>query len=80
MLQPRLKMPLWAAVALPAAAYLVRSVMRGTVRPDLPADAVVFGALVIILVLATMNSATHRSKRDPHEDLHDEHRGEGDAG
>lgn len=81
MLQPRLKMPLWAAVAIPAAAYVVRSAVRGTVAPDLPADAIVFGALVLLLVLAaSAGTAARRSDGRPHEELDHEHRSEGGTG
>ena len=34
-LMPRLRMPLWAAVAIPAAAYAVRSLLRGNALPEL---------------------------------------------
>ena len=55
-------MPLWAAVAIPAAAYTFRSIVRGSATPDLPADAVAFGALAIVLILAARYGATaHRS-------------------
>lgn len=50
MFRPRVRMPMWAAVAVVAAAYLVRSAMRGfDFRPDLPIDAVL-GAVLIGLI------------------------------
>lgn len=81
MLQPRLKMPLWAAVAIPAAAYLLRSAVRGTLRPDLPADAIALGALVVMVLLATtLGSSAHRRDEDAGEELDHQHRGEGRTG
>lgn len=60
MLRPRVRIPLWAAVAIAAAAYLVRSVARGSFRPDLPQDAVVFGALLFVLALGALYGAAQR--------------------
>ena len=69
-LRPRLRLPLWAAVAIPAAAYLVRGIAWGTLTPQLPEDAVVFGALAIVLVLAaTLGTAAHRSRSHPDDEL-----------
>lgn len=52
MLRPRVKMPLWAAVAIVAAVYAVRSGLRGwDFRPDLPIDAVIATTLVALVVL-----------------------------
>jgi hypothetical protein len=51
-LRPRLRMPLWAAVAVVAAAYMVRSLLRGwDFRPDMPIDAVLGTTLVALLAL-----------------------------
>lgn len=75
MLRPRLKLPLWAAVAIPAAAYLIRAAMRGTLRPDLPGDAVVVGALLLVLLLAAISK---RRGDEPNGELNDEHAAEGD--
>jgi len=48
---PEIRMPLWAAVAIPAAAYVVRSVARGMdFTPDLPTDAIVFGGLAVLVL------------------------------
>jgi len=55
---PRLRIPLWAAVAIPAAAYAIRSIVRGSFALDLPEDAVVGVVLVALLVLATLRSHT----------------------
>lgn len=47
--RPHFRMPLWAALAIAAGAYVVRSAMRGLdFHPDLPSDAIV---LVILLTL-----------------------------
>ena len=44
------RLPLWAAIVIVAAVYVVRSAMRGfDFRPDLPGDAVVLGLFVIVL-------------------------------
>lgn len=45
-------MPMWTAAAFVAAAYTVRSVLRGwDFRPDLPIDAVLATTLVALIVL-----------------------------
>ena len=67
-LHPNIRMPLWAAVAIPAAAYLVRSVARGLdFKPDLPSDAVVFGLLAVLIfaVWAARHSRTANESHDP---------------
>ena len=70
MLRPRLRLPLWAAVAIPAAAYLIRAVAWGSLRPQLPEDAIVFGALAIALTLAaTMGAAAQRRRGDSDNEL-----------
>ena len=44
------RLPLWAAVGIVAAVYVVRSATRGfDFRPDLPGDAVVLGLFAIVL-------------------------------
>jgi len=49
---PEIRMPLWAAVAIPAVAYLVRSIVRGMdFTPDLPMDALVFGGLAVLVLV-----------------------------
>ena len=63
-LMPRLRMPLWAAVVIPAAAYAVRSLVRGSATPDLPADALAFGALALVLGLAALYRASAHGSRD----------------
>jgi len=78
-LRHRLRLPLWAAVAIPAAAYLLRAVAWGTLAPQLPQDAIVFGALAIVLVLAaTMGTTAYRRRSDSDNELkqHDDHEGD----
>ncbi len=56
-------MPLWAAVALVAAAYIYRGISRGfDFSPDLPIDAILLGAFVVLLIivaLARRSAAAH---------------------
>lgn len=69
---PRMRIPLWAAVAIPAAAYAARSLLRGRATPDL-ADVVVFGALLVILLLAArFGSAAHARRDDLPGEMKDE--------
>jgi hypothetical protein len=45
-------MPMWAAVAVVAAAYVVRSLIRGgDFRPDLPMDAILAAVLVCLVIV-----------------------------
>lgn len=62
-LMPRLRMPLWAAVAIPAAAYAVRSLLRGNATPEL-ADVVVLGTLLVVLLLAARFGSAAQARRD----------------
>ncbi|MDO9556806.1 MAG: hypothetical protein Q7J82_04415 [Coriobacteriia bacterium] len=83
MLRPSLKMPLWAAVALPAAVYAFRGVLRGMdFAPDLPGDAVALGLWLIALILATLTrSASSDDRRDQLPDeMNDKHNGESSQG
>lgn len=52
-LRPRLRIPLWAALAIPGAAYIARSLIirGGDLRPDLPDDAIIFGSLLLVVLL-----------------------------
>ena len=48
--RPRFRLPLWAAVAIVAAVYLVRAVIRGMdFRLDWPADAVALGMFALVV-------------------------------
>jgi len=62
---PDIRMPLWAAAAIPAAAYVVRSVARGLdFMPDLPMDAVVFGGLAVLVLAVWYARRTEPPKAD----------------
>lgn len=52
-MRPRITLPIWAALAIAGAAYLVRSIVirEGDFRPDLPSDAVVLAAFIVVIVL-----------------------------
>jgi len=50
-IRPSFRLPLWAAVALPAAAYVLRSLIRGgDFTPDLPGDAIAYGLLAFVVL------------------------------
>jgi len=77
-------MPLWAAAAVPVAAYLLRSVLRGLdFTPDLPADAVAFsvlGLLILGVAIARRSSTSYDRSDDltcevDHEDTPSDHEG-----
>ncbi len=53
MIRPSFRIPIWAVLALPAAAYLVRSLIRGDFTPQLPDDAIV---LVVVVGAAAMGA------------------------
>jgi len=63
LLHPDVRIPTWAAVAVMAAAYIVRAVLMrgGDFRPDLPVDLVV-GALLAVLL--GLRAALRRSGWD----------------
>ena len=51
--RPRMRIPLTAAVGIPAAAYVLRAALRGwDFSPDLPADAILGVALVVLVAAA----------------------------
>lgn len=80
-LWPRMRIPLWVAVAVPAAAYIVRSLIRGSMRPDMPQDAIVLGALVIVLVVAARyGSAAQGRYGDLDNEARERNDEEGDGG
>lgn len=71
-MMPRLRIPLWAAVAIPAAAYAIRGLLRGSMAPDLPGDAVMLASLAIVLVLASRHgSAAQRRDCELTDDVKD---------
>lgn len=50
--RPRFRLPLWSAFAIAAGAYVVRSVIHGfEFSPDLPTDAIVLVALLLVIAL-----------------------------
>lgn len=74
---PNIKLPLWLAVLIPAAAYVYRSVSRGfDFMPDLPLDALVLGMFLVLLGVvylgrrarAQYESDEHQAEEDAHED------------
>lgn len=60
----RPRIPLWAAAAIPAVAYAVRSLIRGSMTPDLPGDAIVLGALLGVIVLSALAGTAAQERRD----------------
>jgi hypothetical protein len=75
MIRPSFRLPLWAAVAIAAAAYTVRSIARGgDFTPDLPGDAIVYGLL--LLVVAAVALARSRAAHESDDDLTGEMRKE----
>jgi len=73
-------MPLWAAVAVPAAAYAIRSIIRGYWMPDLPGDAIAFGILAAVLLLGrSYQRSAHDGNEHLEAEIHQEDRSEGDG-
>lgn len=54
MLRHRIRLPMWAAAAIPTVAYVVRSIMRGSLAPDIPDDPIVFGLLAFVVAATAM--------------------------
>lgn len=75
---PTARMPLWLALALPLAAYLYRSVMRGfDFAPDLPIDALVLAIYLLVLgaAISSRRTAAKTSTDDASEQQgHEDHR------
>jgi hypothetical protein len=66
-LHPDIRIPLWAAVAIVAAAYFVRSISRGfDFSLDLPVDAIVLGGFTVLLVIVAL--ARRATSSDDGED------------
>jgi hypothetical protein len=54
-LHPNIRIPLWAAVAIVAAAYIFRGISRGgDFSLDLPIDAILLGTLAVLLVIVAL--------------------------
>jgi hypothetical protein len=67
--RPRFRLPLWAAFAVTAAAYLVRSAMRGfDFKPDLPNDALALIALFVVVGLVAWTRSQNEADA-PDDDL-----------
>ena len=69
--RPRFRLPLWAAFAIVAAAYVVRSVARGfDFHPDMPTDAVVLAALLVVVAVVAYVRAddARHSAQNPQPD------------
>jgi predicted nucleotidyltransferase len=76
-LHARIRMPLSLAVALPAGAYLARSIARGfDFKPDMPIDLVVLVMYVLVLsaAYASRRAAAKEAEREADEQDHDEGR------
>lgn len=76
----RPRVPLSVAIAVPVAAYALRSVLRGTAAPDVPGDLIVFGVWLAVLALAALfGSAAQRRRDDLAAEMHQHDGREGDA-
>jgi hypothetical protein len=59
--------PIWAAVAIAAAAYTARSAMRGwDFRPDLYGDVIAYGLLVFVLTAVGVARSRTANASDDH--------------
>lgn len=77
MIRPNIKLPLWVALALPAAAYVVRSLMRGgDFTPDLPGDAIAYGLLIVVVVAVGLARARANAPDDGDDESADQVDGE----
>ncbi len=78
-MRPRIRLPLVAAAGIPAAAYALRSLIRGSLAPDMPGDAVVFGLVAVALLLgARYGSAAQRRRDELSAQMDDRHAGAGE--
>jgi hypothetical protein len=77
MIRPSIKLPLWAAVALPAAAYVVRSLIRGSFALDLPLDLVAYALLAFVVIAVGIGRArlAHEPDDEGADQIDDDHEG-----
>ena len=62
---PNIRLPLWVAFVLPAAAYLYRSIARGfDFRPDMPVDVLVIAMFAFVFGLAVWSRRAAANQRD----------------
>lgn len=78
--RPRFKIPIWAALAIVGAAYLLRSIfMRGgELTPDLPGDLVMAAVLAVGLALAGW--LKHQARSETQDEAAEERDGEDQGG
>jgi hypothetical protein len=71
------RLPLWTALVVVAAAFVVRASLRGfDFRPDLPSDALVLLLLIVVVALVGFVRADDaRRDRDAGDDSPDDERG-----
>ena len=67
-----IRIPLWVAVALPAGAYIVRSLIRGSFAPDIPEDVIAYGllAFVIVSVWIARAKAAKAAQEESSDEMH----------
>lgn len=75
----RLRIPLWAVLAIAGTAYLARAygLRRGDLSPDLPGDVVALSALAFV-VLVAWYLRVQQARDIRRGDAHSEHDNEGD--
>lgn len=64
MLRPQFRLPLAAAAGIPAVAYALRSLIRGSAALDLPGDVIVLGLVAFALLLGARYGSAAQRRRD----------------
>jgi|GEM_PF-1025079 len=72
-LRPNISIPLALAAAIPAAAYVLRSIVRGSAAPDLPGDAVVLVVVALALIFGARYGSAAERRRSELADKVQEH-------